>query len=327
MKTALEVYLFGDGEVLLDVPRHLAMVERIYGENPACELGFSTNGMLLTPDVYSLYASAGIGYIQFSIDAATKELYETMRRGGSFERLIANLEGITNLRRRAGTRQPRLHLATVISQQNYRQLPALAEFAKRYGFCFWYINAEYPHTPERARLALTGEALSELERIIANILRNYGSHFTTAVDPAIGLRTETKEEQAESEAPVFCTVPWQRFELKANGDVKVCPYFHEPIASLNGSSLSEVWNGPELREIRRAFAFGKGIPSYCRDCHLGMRRQYLDSHPSGLDTDRVSPLRRFFRRARTWRRVFGRRRKQSPTRPTDRSYPSRTQTQ
>jgi MoaA/NifB/PqqE/SkfB family radical SAM enzyme len=80
-----------------------------------------------------------------------------MRRGGSFDELIANLEGIVGLRRRAKARQPRLHLATVISKQNYHQLPALAEFAKRYDFCFWYINAEYPHNPGRASLALTRE--------------------------------------------------------------------------------------------------------------------------------------------------------------------------
>ena len=66
---ALEVYLFGDGEVLLNVPRHLAMVSRIYQQNPGCALGFSTNGRLLTPDVYELYSVAGIRYIQVSVDA------------------------------------------------------------------------------------------------------------------------------------------------------------------------------------------------------------------------------------------------------------------
>jgi hypothetical protein len=64
MKTALEVYLFGDGEVLLDISRHLVMIKRIYQENPACVLGFSTNGKLLTPEVYALYSAAGITLVQ-----------------------------------------------------------------------------------------------------------------------------------------------------------------------------------------------------------------------------------------------------------------------
>ncbi len=298
VKTALEVYIFGDGEALLDIPRHLAMIERIYRENPACVLGFSTNGKLLTPAVYSRYSVAGIGYIQLSIDAATKELYEAMRRGGSFDELVANLEGIAALRGEAKARQPRLHLATVISKQNFHQLPSLAEFAKRYKFSFWFINAEYPHNPGRDLLALTQGDLAELERMRAEIIRHYGSYYATVFDPSIGLRLKPGAEPFESKAPVFCTVPWQRFELKANGDVKVCPYFHEPIRSMNGDSLMEVWNGQEFRRIRRAFASGAGIPSYCIKCDSGMRRQYLPGSATGSDVHDVSLFARLARRGR-----------------------------
>jgi MoaA/NifB/PqqE/SkfB family radical SAM enzyme len=274
------------------------MLERTYGQNPACSLGFSTNGKLLTPEVYERYAAAGIGYIQLSIDAATKELYETMRRGGSFDELVANLDGVAALRRRAKGRQPRLHLATVISRQNYRQLPLLAEFAKRYGFCLWYINVEYPHNPGRDALRLTAKDMAELEVIRAEIIRHYGSYYATAFDAAIGMHLEEREERFDQKAPVYCTVPWQRFELKANGEVKVCPYFHEPICSMNGRSLMEVWNGPEFRRIRRTFATGTDIPSYCVHCASGMRRQYLPGIPVGSDIHRVSLLARLIRRSR-----------------------------
>ena len=178
-QTAHELYLFGDGEVLLDIPRHLAMISRIHQLDPACALGFSTNGKLLTPEVYELYAAAGIQYIQLSVDAATKELYEVMRRGGNFDELLCNLEGILALRRRSRARQPQLRLATVISKQNYRQLPMLAEFAKTFGFSYWYVNAEYPHNPGRELLRLTPEDLAELECIKAGIVRNYSGDYLT----------------------------------------------------------------------------------------------------------------------------------------------------
>ena len=203
--------------------------------------------------------------------------------------------------------QPRLHLATVISKQNYHQLPALAEFAKRYDFCFWYINAEYPHNPGRALLSLERDDLAELERMRAAILRRYGSCYATVFDPSIGLNLETREERFESKAPVFCTVPWQRFELKANGEVKVCPYFHEPIRTMGGSSLMEVWNGQELRQIRRAFVSGRGIPSYCMNCRNVIRRQYLKGFPVGSDVYRLGRLALLIRRCRAaiQHRTFG----------------------
>ncbi len=275
LQTAHELYLFGDGEVLLDIPRHLAMIARIYQQDPACALGFSTNGKLLTPEVYELYATAGIQYIQLSVDAATKELYETMRRGGSFDELLVNLEGIVALRKRSSAWQPQLRLATVISKQNYRQLPMLAKFAKKYDFSYWYINAEYAHNPGRDLLRLSTEDSTELEGIKAAIMRNYSAYYLTLFDPCIGLANDIIEKWLEAKSPVFCTVPWQRFELKANGDVKVCPYYHEPICSMHGKSLLEVWNGEEFREIRKAFTTGIGLPSYCINCNRGLRWQYL----------------------------------------------------
>lgn len=295
LETAFELYLFGDGEVLLDVPRHLAMIAAIYQHDPACALGFSTNGKLLTPEVYELYVTAGIQYIQLSVDAATKDLYEAMRQGGRFDELIANLEGILALRNRSKMRQPQLRLASVISKQNYSQLLLLAEFAKRYGFSYWFINAEYPHNPGRDLLRLTKNDSVELDRIRADIIRNYGAYYLTVFDPSLGLAPGKAEKWVKPEPPVFCTVPWQRFELKANGDVKLCPYYHEPIDSLIGRSISEVWNGREFRKMRKAFTTRTGIPSYCTNCNCGLRRQYLPGFP-GLPQVWHNGWRSFIRR-------------------------------
>jgi MoaA/NifB/PqqE/SkfB family radical SAM enzyme len=285
-RTAYELYLFGDGEVLLDVPRHLAMISRIYRQDPECRLGFSTNGKLLTPEVYELYATAGIEYIQISVDAATKGLYETMGRGGNFDELLSNLEGIAAFRRRSKMRYPRLQLATVISQQNYRELPLLAKFAAEYDFYYWYIIAEYPHNAGRDRLRLSTEDLAEVESMKADIMRDYGTCYSTVFDPFLGFSAGESEDWSVTDSAVFCTVPWQHFELKANGDVKICPYFHKPVCSMNGKSLAEVWNGKEFREIRKAFTSRSGIPSYCVKCNLGLRRQYLPGWPGLPDVPR-----------------------------------------
>jgi len=286
---ALEVYLFGDGEVLLNVPLHLAMVSRIYQQNPGCALGFSTNGRLLTPDVYELYSAAGIRYIQVSVDAATKKLYETMRRGGSFDELVRNLEGIAEWRRRFTVSRPELFLATVISRQNFRELPELAQFAEKYGFSQWYVNVEAPQNPGRDRLCLTAEDRRELQCIKARIADTYGSSFSVQFDPAIGLPAQTTEKWVEQESRVFCAAPWQQFEVKANGDVRVCPYFHQPICSMNGRSFADVWNGPELRQIRRSFTNLTDIPSCCVNCNLGIRKQYLSESPALAGIPRSSP--------------------------------------
>jgi len=114
MKTALEVTCSRRMKFLLEYsPPRWPMIERIYKENPTCVLGFSTNGKALErAEVYSRYSAAGIGYIQLSITRATKELYEAMRRAGSFDQLVANLEGMRPCvaARRRGTAPATLRL-------------------------------------------------------------------------------------------------------------------------------------------------------------------------------------------------------------------------
>jgi radical SAM protein with 4Fe4S-binding SPASM domain len=203
-----------------------------------------------------------------------------MRCGGKFQQLQSNLDGILDRRRGARSRQPELRLATVISKQNFRELPLLAEFAKKYDFADWYINAEYPHSPDRDRMRLDSDDLLELECICEEIAQHYGRDFTVRLDSSIALPTSMAERHRQShELPVYCTVPWQRFELKANGDVKICPFFHEPIGSMNVSSLPDIWNGREFRQIRQAFTSRTGIPSFCVKCKFDMRRQYLPGYP------------------------------------------------
>lgn len=283
VQTAYEVYLFGDGEVLLDIPRHLSMISRIHQLDPACELGFSTNGKLLTPYVYELYATAGIRYIQISIDAASKRLYEEMRKGGNFSELCENIKKIVSLRNRSRDVHPRLILATVISRQNYHHLTLLAGFAKKCGFSSWYINAEYPHNPGRDKLRLTTDDLISIERMKNDIMRKFHSDFFIYFDPCIGLSLDKTNAWIAAESPVYCTVPWQRFEMKANGDIILCPYFFKPICSIKGKTFMEVWNGEAFRSIRKAFATGRGIPSYCRNCKLGLRKQYIPGFPGMPD--------------------------------------------
>ena len=261
------------------------MISRIHQEDPACDMGFSTNGRLLTPDVYELYSTAGVRYIQLSVDAATRELYNAMRVGGDFDELVRNLERIKDLRSRTKWRQPELRLATVISRQNYQQLPLLAEFAERFGFSYWYINVETPYNPGRDRLLLTAEHREELETFRAAISRNYESSFATFFDPSLQLSPDGDADWLKpwlnTQSPVFCTAPWQRFEVKTNAMIRLCPY-HEPVCSIEGRSVDEVWNGEEFCRIRRAFASFTGLPPGCVACRLGIRKQYLPGYP-GLD--------------------------------------------
>ena len=92
-----------------------------------------TNAQLWTPRMWSkipLDVRERIRTTEISIDAAQAETYAVNRRGGSFDRLIENLEFIAGLRRRE-----ELHFLTVsmvVQANNFREMPAFVELGQRF---------------------------------------------------------------------------------------------------------------------------------------------------------------------------------------------------
>lgn len=76
----------------------------------------------------SKYVREKVTCISVSIDATTKESYEKIRKGGSFETLLENLVFIKN-----NIKLQHFCISTVIQKDNYTQLSDFIEFAKKYG--------------------------------------------------------------------------------------------------------------------------------------------------------------------------------------------------
>lgn len=83
-----------------------------------------TNGLLLKKIMPKTNLPVYAYYI--SIDAASKDVYEQVRRPGKWENLIENLEWIAENR---GTSEVRISF--VVQQANYKDLPAFIELGKR----------------------------------------------------------------------------------------------------------------------------------------------------------------------------------------------------
>lgn len=63
----------------------------------------------------------------------------------------------------------------------------------------------------------------------------------------------------------FCTEPWTGiFTIRESGEVQLCPcYLKMPIGNIHDSSMQEIWNAPELVEIRESFERGE-LPEPCQ---------------------------------------------------------------
>jgi short-subunit dehydrogenase/MoaA/NifB/PqqE/SkfB family radical SAM enzyme len=119
--------LSGGGEPLL----HPALVARVVDAKAAgCEVGFLTNGMLFDEERTRELLAAGVDWLAFSIDGADAATFETIRVGGSFERVTANLRRLNDLR---GAGRPRTAINFVILRANAHQLEAIVRLAAQLG--------------------------------------------------------------------------------------------------------------------------------------------------------------------------------------------------
>lgn len=77
------------GECLLN-KSIIQMLE--YAAKKGFDISFFTNGQACTPDVFKTLMKIGVKWINFSVDSIEKVLYEKLHRGGSYMRLMQNIQ-------------------------------------------------------------------------------------------------------------------------------------------------------------------------------------------------------------------------------------------
>ena len=127
LKDVTSVDFTGGGEPLLQ-PNLVNWV----GEAKAagCEVGFLTNGMLLKKETTGNLIEKGIDWICVSIDAATADLYEKIRKGASFNKVCENVAGMGNMR---SGKTPKTMINFVMMENNFHQVEDMIKLADELG--------------------------------------------------------------------------------------------------------------------------------------------------------------------------------------------------
>jgi len=87
--------LVGFGEPMMH-PQFIEMVA--YAKNAGCNVGVITNGSLLDEKMAEMLLQTNIDAIDVSVDAFSKETYELIRKGLSFEQLVQNVRILVDKR-------------------------------------------------------------------------------------------------------------------------------------------------------------------------------------------------------------------------------------
>ena len=99
------------GEPLLHprLPEMVAMAK----DAGILDIYFNTNGMLLDEEIARALIDAKLDRISISVEGTDPAAFERTRRGASFSRIEANIQGLVGLRERLGAAAPKVRVQTV----------------------------------------------------------------------------------------------------------------------------------------------------------------------------------------------------------------------
>jgi radical SAM protein with 4Fe4S-binding SPASM domain len=247
------------------------------------EVGFNSNATLLHRGRAEALVDTGLDWLHVSLDGATAATYEGIRSGANFDAVVANLAGLVEAKRAAGSAVPWIRVVFVAMRRNVGELPDLvrllagvgvnelrvqnlshtfsdADPAGQYRGIREFTGDQALWTGADARLAEEAFAAArEAAREHRMVLRLPGLASTAAAEPGLG---------------PACTWPWDAAYITSTGVVQPCCMVmgddRVALGRLDEQSFPQIWHDEPYRDFRRRLV-GSQPPEVCVGCALYQR--------------------------------------------------------
>jgi pyrroloquinoline quinone biosynthesis protein E len=259
----LEIKLQGIGEPSLQRDTFFDMIR--LARSRCIWVRTTTNASLLhLNDNFRKYIDADTNEIQISIDGADAPTYESIRRGGVFERVCENCRRINAYSAEQDT--VRTKMWTVVQQQNKDQLEALVDLAADLGFRHQVFSVDltgWGIDEWQARNEAAGvEVELTTDRLQALVRRGEGLGVRVGFW-AVGEKYDTRS------VDTLCPWPFERAVVSSDlRNVPCCTIGNPDVAELAaGTWFSDAWQGDDYAAFRQAHLDGD-IPAFCQACYV-----------------------------------------------------------
>jgi len=262
----IEIKLQGIGEPLLQRGEFFEMIR--YARARHIWVRTTTNASLLhLNENYRQLIDADVNEVQISIDGASAEVFEAIRAGSVFERVLANCRRINGYCRSLGIERTKMW--TVVQKRNLHQLEALVNLA-----------ADLQFTNQVFSLGLGDWGLQDMQE------RNAAAGAEEELDPeALARLVEFGEQRGvrvrfwnvaakykAGDTATLCPWPFERAYVASDLRVVPCCYIGNPdVFQIDGAlggerSFAGVWRGSAFRDFRQRHLDG-AIPEICKGCY------------------------------------------------------------
>lgn len=228
-----------------------------------------TNGMLMTEEIADALIAGGFSEIIFSVDGATRETYEFIRRGARWEKLVSVLDMLDARKRALGSQTPQGRINFTCMRRNIGELPGMVKFAGEHGIKKVHVR----------HLLRFGDSDPEMPYSTAvDYLRMYDQSAAAAreqaprsgvelsLPTAPGSRVQAPGKGGKAcEANPYCMVPWFEVVIGSNGIYRLCSTF-PAFGNLAEESFESIYDGGKMKELRKSLL--RRSPDACSwKCH------------------------------------------------------------
>lgn len=266
------VHLQGWGEPLLH-PQFPLMVE--LAKAAGCQVGFTTNGVLLGENLARRLVDLGLDLIAVSIAGADPATHDSIRVGSHLPAIVENVAALARLKERAGALRPKIVISYIMQRRNVGELPEAVAVAQAMG------------AQEMVATNLDYLACDEHEAARAFSWQGAPPAFAAAIEEAreraaargILFRPYPLEPQ---DGVLICeAMPVRNAVVAADGGVFPCTYLDLPVdpvprifegarhivprrafGSLREAEFLDIWHAPGYREFRRRFELRQKLGTF-----------------------------------------------------------------
>jgi MoaA/NifB/PqqE/SkfB family radical SAM enzyme len=266
---------------------------RIAREHRVPKLSVQTNLLALSEAKARAIVEHEVHTVSVSIDGTTRETYEHIRSGASWDRLHSRLELLRRTRLSSARTRPRLRITFAWMRSNRGELRSLPAFASSVGAREIDVRFVVPTVGVDNRDEVLDDAdPKELMDMLWNVARDATSRgIRLGAYPAMekepdadnsvigkirrklwllrsGIDGPEQWRRSMRERIAGCSFPGRLLLIRPNGAVLPCPFWEdEPIALLPRDGHRAILRSQDLEQIRTGLRVGCPVRS-CRSCTL-----------------------------------------------------------
>lgn len=239
-----------------------------------------TNGTILNKKFLDLLHDRGV-FVNISMESATKNIYEQIRNGASFDKFKENVRKYAEKYNNRRNDKFHIRLSCTVAIDTLPEILNIVEFAREFGIrdlFFGAIDSE-PKYCNRNLVCDDKKAvfyfkkakeLADKYKIRFSCPRKIGSFiikdnnnwedFKLPID-----KYSSKYAESFNPNPITkdCAYPWMQTIIRANGDVCSCCQRRFVLGNLFKNSFDEIWNGESYQKLRGQNDFKKCMGIGC----------------------------------------------------------------